>query len=153
MINWPEIVQESFWPYTIQLAININSCTPTAPGLSPTEILSGVNNHVNLLHNRPYGCPVFVLEPSLWQNHKIPKWKPRSRVGLYIENAPDHPSSLPLVYSTTIGLVSPPFTIVFNDMFSTVTCLHTNRIPSNWPELCINSSTFYVDEDFTNTDF
>jgi hypothetical protein len=28
MINWPEIIQESFWPYAIQLAVDIHNSTP-----------------------------------------------------------------------------------------------------------------------------
>jgi hypothetical protein len=29
MIHWPEIIQESFWPYAIQLAVDIHNSTPT----------------------------------------------------------------------------------------------------------------------------
>jgi hypothetical protein len=60
---------------------------------------------------------------------------------------------VPLVYSTTTGLVSPQYHVVFDDKFTTVKCLHTNQLPSNWPILFNTSSTFYVDEDFTKTNF
>jgi hypothetical protein len=32
-------------------------------------------------------------------------------------------------------------------------CLHTNQIPSKWPELFNTSPSFYVYEDFTKTNF
>jgi len=60
---------------------------------------------------------------------------------------------IPIVYSTTIGLISPQFHVVFDDKFSTVKCLHNNKVPSNWPELFNIASTFYVDEDFSKTNF
>jgi hypothetical protein len=154
MIHWPEIIQESFWPYAIQLAVDIHNSTPTASGLTPMEIFSGFKSHTSTLSNfHPFGCPIFVLEPSLRQNHKIPRWKPRSRVGVYLGHSPTHASTVPLVYSTTTGLVSPQFHVVFDDKFATVKCLHTNQLPTNWPDLFNTSSTFYVDEDFTKTNF
>jgi hypothetical protein len=154
LIHWPEIIQESFWPYAIQLAVDIHNSTPTASGLTPMEIFSGTKSHTPTLHNfHPFGCPIFVLEPSLRQNHKIPRWKPRSRIGVYLGHSPIHASSVPLVYSTTTGLISPLFHVVFDDKFTTVKCLHTNQLPSNWPVLFNTSSTFYVDEDFTKTNF
>jgi hypothetical protein len=63
----------------------------------------------------------------------------------------EHASSVPLVLSTTTGLVSPQFHVVFDDHFSTTTSLHTNTIPSNWSHLLSNSSLSFVDEDFTHT--
>jgi hypothetical protein len=154
MIPWPEIIQESFWPFEIQLAIDIHNSTPSDSGVTPLEIFSDTKNHNNpLLHMHLFGCPIFVLEPTLCQNHKIPRWKPRLRVGVYLGHSPDHASSLPLVYSTTTGLVSPQFHVVFDDKFSTVKCLHTDQIPTNWPDLFNNSSTLCVDKDFSKTNF
>ncbi len=66
---------------------------------------------------------------------------------------PHHASTIPLVFSTTTGLVSPQFHVVFDDKFTTVKCLHNNQLPSNWPFLFNNSATFYVDSDFTKTTF
>jgi len=154
MIHWPEIIKESFWPYAIQLAVDIHNSTPTDSGLSPLEIFSGTTSSSNPLVNfHPFGCPIFVLEPTLHQNHKIPKWKPRLRMGVYLGHSPDHALSIPLVFSTTTGLVSPQFHLVYDDTFSTVNCLHDNKIPSNCPELFKTALTFYVDEDFNKTNF
>jgi len=74
MISWPEIVSEQLWPFAQQLAVDLHNNTPGASGLSPLEIFSG-----------------------LQQGHKIPHWKPRSRVGVYLGFSPNHASSVPLV--------------------------------------------------------
>ncbi len=55
--------------------------------------------------------------------------------------------------STTTGLVSPQFHIIFDDHFTTTSCLCTNQLPSNWDNLLTTSSTRYVDEDFSLTPF
>ncbi len=133
MIHWPEIIRESFWPFAVQLAIDIHNSTPGPSGLTPTKIFSGVKEFTKLTDFHTFGCPLFVLEPSLCQNHKIPKWKPSSRVSIYLGNSPHHASNVPLVFSfsTSTGLVSPQFHVVFDDKFTTVNCLHTNQLPTN----------------------
>jgi hypothetical protein len=151
ILHWPDIIQESLWPFAVKLAIDIHNSTPTPSGLCPLEIFSGHKNiHPNNRSNfHTFGCPIFVLDPSLRQNHKIPKWKPRSRVGVYLGQSSEHASSVPLVLSTTTDLVSPQFHVVFDDKFSTVDCLHSNKLPANWANLFTTSSVIYVDEDFT----
>jgi hypothetical protein len=42
MIHWPEIIQESFWPFVIQLVVDIHNSTPNYSGLFPLEIFSGI---------------------------------------------------------------------------------------------------------------
>jgi hypothetical protein len=85
------------------------------------------------------------------QNHKIPRWKPRSIVGVYLGFSPDHASSVPLVLSTTTGLVSPQYHVVFDDNFTTTTSFKNNQLPTNWNDLFNSTATVYVDEDFSST--
>jgi hypothetical protein len=122
-------------------------------GLTPEEIFTGIKGCNHLADFHPFGCPVFVLDPMLQQGHKIPRWKPRSRVVVYLGLSPEHASSVPLVLSTSTGLVSPQFHIVFDDYFSTTKCLHTNQIPPNWSTLLTTSCTKYVDDVFDSTNF
>ena len=70
----------------------------TASGLTPMEIFSShKNSTTNVLSNiHTFGCPIFVLEPSFHQNHKIPPWKLRSHVGVYLGHSPEHASFVPL---------------------------------------------------------
>jgi hypothetical protein len=153
IINWPEIIQESYWPYAIHLAVAIHNNTPGASSLTPTEILSGSKHPCRLSDFHPFGCPIFVLDPRLQQGQKIPKWQPRSRLGVYLGPSPHHASNVPLVLSTTTGLVSPQFHVGFDDTFSTISSLHTNKLPDHWPNLFQTSTTSFVDEDYTKTNF
>jgi hypothetical protein len=135
--------------FSLQLAVDLHNNTPGPSGLTPTKIFTGIKSHTNrLLDFHPFGCPIFVLDPTLQQGHKLPRWKPRSCVGMYLGHSPLHASSIPLVLSTTTGLVSPQFHVVYDDHFTTTTCLATNTLPENWKHLLATSSTNYVDDDF-----
>jgi hypothetical protein len=152
MISWPGIIQEQLWPFALCLAVDIHNSTPGPSSLTPEEI-SGIKGCNWLSDFHPFGCPVFVLDPSLHQGHKIPCWWPCSRVSIYLGLSPEHASSIPLVLSTTSGLVSPQFHVVFDDEFTTTNCLHTNLLPSKWPTLLSTSSAKYVDDDFDSSFF
>jgi len=145
---WPDIITEDLWPFALKLAVDIHNSTPGTSGLSPDEIFSGQKCTRNRLADfHTFGCPVFVLEASLQDGHKLPKWKPRSRMAVYLGLSPNHATTVPLVLNTTTGLVSPQYHLVFDDNFTTVDCMKSDQIPSNWPNLFKTSSTNYLDED------
>ncbi len=148
MISWPDIITETLWPYALRLAVDLHNSTPGVSGLTPEEIFTGSKQRNRLGDFHPFGCPIFVLDPSLQQGYKVPRWKPRSRIGVYLGFSPYHASSIPLVLSTTTGLVSPQFHVVYDDYFSTTKCLETNVLPTNWSNLLETSSFKYVDDDF-----
>jgi len=145
---WPEIITEDLWPFALKLAVDIHNSTPGLSGLSPDEIFSGQKSTKNRLADfHTFGCPVFVLEASLQDGHKLPKWKPRSRLAVYLGLSPNHATSVPLVLNTSTGLVSPQYHLVFDDLFSTTNCLQTDKLPTHWLDLFKNSSENYLDED------
>ncbi len=148
MMHWPELITETLWPYALRLAVDLHNHTPGVSGLTPEEIFTGIKHRNRLADFHSFGCPIFVLDPTLQQGHKIPRWKPRSRVGIYLGFSPDHASSVPLVLSTTTGLVSPQFHVVYDDYFTTTKCLQTNTLPSNWTTLLETSHNKYVDDNF-----
>jgi len=153
MLCWLDITTESYWLFAIQLAVDLNNSTPGDSKLTPLEIFSGTKGNSTLSNIHHFGCPIFVLDPSLHQNNKIPTWKPIPRVGVYLGYSPHHASTIPLVYSPTIELVSPQYHVIFDDKFTTVNCLHTNNIPTHWPYLFNTSAISHVDNDFTKTSF
>ena len=76
-ILWPEIISDELWPFALKLAVDVHNATPGDSGLSPMEIFTGQkSSQCRLRDFHPFGCPVFVLEASLQNGHKIPKWKP-----------------------------------------------------------------------------
>jgi len=74
-------------------------------------------------------------------------------MGVYLGSSPNHASSVPLVLSTTTGLVSPQFHVVFDDNFTTTHCLKSNELPSNWSTLLQSSSYKLSDDDFNTAAF
>jgi hypothetical protein len=73
MLSWPDIIQENLWPFAMQLAADVHNSTPTLSGLTPEEIFTGVKGRNRLQDFHTFGCPIFVLDPSLQQGHKIPR--------------------------------------------------------------------------------
>jgi transposase InsO family protein len=87
---WPDVITEDLWPFALKLAVDIHNSAPTISGLSPDEIFSGHKSTKNRFRDyHPFGCPVFVLEASLQDGHRIAKGKPRSRMGIYLGNLPN----------------------------------------------------------------
>jgi hypothetical protein len=74
-------------------------------------------------------------------------------MGVYLGSSPNHASSVPLVLSTTTGLVSPQFHVVFDDNFTTTHCLKSNELPSNCSTLLQSSSCKLSDDDFNTAAF
>ncbi len=153
MISWPDIITEQLWSYTLCLAVDLHNTTPGPSGLTPEEIFTGLKNCNRFSEFHPFGCPIFILNPSFQQGNKVPRWKPRSQVGIYLGFSPNHAFSIPLVLSTTTGLVSPQFHVVFNDHFPTMDCLKTNKLPTHWSTLLTTSTSKLVDNDFNSTKF
>ena len=67
-----------------------------------------------------WGCPVYVLNPSLQSGNKIPRWEPRSKRGVFWGLSTVHSSDVPQVLNLTTGSITTQFQVVFDDLFSTV---------------------------------
>ena len=77
--------------------------------------------NVQLKHYHTFGCPVYILDSRLQSNPKgVPKWEPRSRLGIYVGHSPAHAGSVALVLNPKTGLVSPQYHVHFDDFFETV---------------------------------
>jgi hypothetical protein len=146
--HWPDAISEDLWPFAMKLAVDIHNSTPGISGLSPDEIFSGNKSTKSKFKDfHSFGGPVFVLEASLQDGHRIPKWKLRSRMAIYLGSSPDHATTVPLVLNPNTGLVSPQYHLVFDDHFSTTDCLAMDKIPTTWPDLFKKSSVNYLDQD------
>ena len=73
----------------------------------------------------------------------IPKWDPRARMGIYVGRSPSHASNVGLILNPRTGHVSPQFHVVYDDNFTTVPYLRTNKVPPHWAQLIEESSNFY----------
>lgn len=122
---WPQALDYAVWVYNRMPAINT--------GISPLELWTQTRNTSNELRRaHVFGCPIYVLDPALQDGNKIPKWTPRSRLGLFVGFSPHHSSLVPLVLNTTTGKISPQFHVVFDDDFNTVPSPGATLPPPQW---------------------
>ena len=76
---------------------------------------------MNLKDEHPCGCPIYVLGHRLQGvTGGMPKWEPRSCLGIYLGRSPFHASSVTLVLNPCNGHVSPQYHVAFNNNSSTV---------------------------------
>ena len=95
VLHWPQQAKENLWPFAVDHAIFIWNNLPSKDiKLCPLEILSNTlfPNHHHLQRTHVFGCPVYVLDPRIQDNQKIPKWSMRSRRGIYLGISKEHSS-------------------------------------------------------------
>ena len=96
----------------------LNNVLPTGEeGESKLELFSGIRVGSNMKNLHTFGCPVFALQNALAAGHLIPRWNPRSCIGLNLGPSPTHARNVYLVLSLSMGLVSPQFHCRFDDFF------------------------------------
>ena len=72
--------------------------------------------NVQVKHYHTFGCPVYILDSRLQTNPRgVPKWEPRSILGIYVGHSPAHAGSFGVVLNPKTGLVSPQFHVVYDD--------------------------------------
>ena len=97
-------------------------------GVSLNEVWSQTrSSNDNLRQAHVWGCPVYVLEAELQYDKKTPQWDPRAHLGMFVGFSPVHSSLVLLVLNVWTGKISPQYHIVFNDKFSTVNSLPSNK--------------------------
>ena len=112
----------SLWPFAVRHAVWLHNRLPNQrTGITPLELLrKEKDDHRDLLRSKTFGCPVYVLDPSLANDKKIPKWNRRARMGQFLGLSEHHSSLVPLVRHLKTGHVSPQYHIVSDDLFETV---------------------------------
>ena len=116
-----------------------NSIPRSRNGLTPYELFTSIKqpSHEGLTRTRVWGCPVYVLDPKLQDGKKLPKWKKRSRLGMYVGNSPQHHNAVGLILNLQTGYVSPQYHVVYDEHFSSVLGLGVEEVfaPEEWDKL------------------
>ena len=108
MNKWRKMVIINLWPYAMRHANDEANATPRkGQELSPLELFSGVQIAPKLRHFHAFGCPTYVLDNALRSGQEAPKWKERSRLGVYLGPSPNHTRYMALVLNPRTGHVSP----------------------------------------------
>ena len=123
LLHWPEQFNESHWGFAMSQAVFLWNHLPRQDTkLSPIELFSSLKlrDHNALLRARVWGCPTWVLDPVLQDGKKIPKFKPRSRLGVNLGYSTDHHSTVNRILNPRTGHVSAQFHTVYDESFKTV---------------------------------
>ena len=134
MSRWPKCATTALWPYALLMANETCNIAPPLQHplrLSPLQAFSNSNIHISHKHYKPFGCPVYVLDPDLQNSNPCHKWKPRSRPGVYLGHSPLHNRNVALVLNIDTGRVSPQFHVKFDRRFHTVI---QHPIESHWQD-------------------
>ena len=123
LVHWPAQFDAALWPFALEHAVHIwNNLPKERGGLTPNELFAGIKEPMNdaILRSRTWGCPVYVLDPKLQDGKKLPKWRPRSRLGMYLGVSPGHSTTVGRVLNIDTGYVSPQYHVVFDELYHTV---------------------------------
>ena len=154
-LYWPDSIQENLWPFALDHAVYLWNNLPNADtGLTPTEIFTqtrlDASKHLARMH--VWGCPAYVLHPTLQDGKKIPKWRPRARRGQFLGYSKNHSSTVGLIQNLRTGNISPQYHVVYDDHYYTVTSVHNmtiNDLTSEspfWTELVRLNSENYLED-------
>ena len=131
MHHWPDVITAELWPYPIKMVVDVHNNSPSAHGLSPVELFTGVKRRANLNLMHPFGCPAFVLDKAICNGGRTPKWDLRSERGVYLGLSPDHASNVGLIFNPTTRHVSPQYHVVYDDDFTSV----VHQSAPTWPKI------------------
>jgi len=154
--SWPDVASIKLWPQAVDYAVWVFNHLPNLEvGVSPNELWSRTRFPTNSLGRaHVFGCPVYVLDPKLQDGHKIPKWDPRARLGMFVGFSPLHSSLVPLVLNILTGKISPQYHVVFDDKFETVPSLPLGEsLQQQWNHILTFPRECYLDVDVDHNGF
>ncbi|MGL6008734.1 MAG: hypothetical protein ACRC1D_04685 [Culicoidibacterales bacterium] len=143
----PEYISTILWPFAVKCYEDrMNHLVHRSDNRTPFETLTDLDPMpFNFSKFHTFGCPCYVLDHRLQSGTgMIPKWEPRSRMGIYVGRSPSHASNVGLILNPRTGLVSPQFHVVYDDDFTTVPYLRTTTVPPHWAALVEASSHIEV---------
>ena len=154
MKMWPEAISLSFWPFALKYASDRhNKLAIDSLGYTPLERFSRTRSQIVPERFHTWGCPVFVLDARNQSGIvSVPKWEPRSRMGVNLGFSPVHSSDVALVFNPSTGFVSPQYHLVFDDDFSTLEYVRKQVHPPHWSILVEQSSHRATVNDFSIND-
>ena len=142
----------SLWSFAVDYAAWLYNRIPQRlSGITPLEMITSTkSDHRDLLRSHVWGCPVYVLEPTLQDGKKLPKWNRRARMGQFLGFSRQHSSTVAMVQNLHTGYVSPQYHVVFDDNFQTV--FHDGKSSEELDKICnqlfVESRDCYVEEEY-----
>ena len=123
LLHWTEngVDDLTIWSFAVKHSVWVFNRVPNQEsGISPMEILTKTKSiYRELRRSHVWECPVFVLEAKLKNDHKLPKWDRRSRMGEFLGFSDKHSTLVATVRNLKTGYISSQYHVVFDDMFET----------------------------------
>ena len=140
LIHWPTEFKADLWPFAMEHAVYLwNHLPKESTGLSPFEHFTSQKQHHDdiITRSKVLFCPVYVLDPTLQDGKRLPKWTKRSRLGMCLGNSQQHSTHIGRILNLTTGAVSPQCHVVCDECFSSVHGFLTNEVfdQAEWDEL------------------
>jgi hypothetical protein len=153
-LNWGEDGSDdiTLWSFAVDHAAWLYNRIPQRfSGITPLEMVTQCkSDHRELMRAHVWGCPVYVLEASLQDGKKLPKWNKRARMGQFLGFSREHSSTVALVRNLHTGHVSPQYHVVFDDKFETVfnDGKSSEELDKICAELFVSSRELFVEEEY-----
>lgn len=153
-MHWSErgVDDIALWGFAVKHATWLYNRIPNRyTGVTPLELLTKTKaDHRDLSRTHVWGCPVYVLDPALQDNKKIPKWNKRARQAQFVGFSEQHSSLVAKVRHLVTGHISPQYHVVFDDLFQTVfnDAQHDEVTDAICKELFEDSRDIYVEPEY-----
>ena len=152
VIHNPTEMQTDLWPFAMKYAVWLwNRMPKQSSGLSPDEIFyNAKSDHEELRQAKVWGCPAYVLDPTLQDGKSLPRWNPRSKLGQFLGRSDVHSSNVGMIRNLQTGKVTPQFHVVYDNHFTTVkseTNVDDIPIPDGFENLMKFSRERHFDDD------
>ena len=69
---------------------------------------------------KTWGCPTYVLDSTLQDGKKLPKWDPRIRREQYMGRSLNHARSISLIRNLDTWFILPQFHVIYDHQLQTV---------------------------------
>ena len=122
------------WSFAVLYAVNIWNHSPSQTRKCPLSA-SSTYSSPSLDHFHPFGCPVYILNRSLADGNSIPRWHPRSHLGIYLGRSPNHAKDVSLVLDLNTNYIFAKYHIIYDNKFETIT--NSNNNNNIWTTLFI----------------
>ena len=151
---WKNDIASNLWTIDTRYATYNYNRMPNAEEIAPADLFTRTKFHHNLEDVHMWGCPAYVLDNTLQQVRKIPKWKPQSHHSIFVGFIPNHSSGVPLILNPATGHIPPKFHGFFDDSFGTVLSIYPEEEPpSFWNEFDIGDFPHSVSLDDNSQDY
>jgi len=119
-------VTPDLWPFAVLYAVDIWNHSPSQTKECPLSA-SSTSSSPSLDHFHPFGCPVYILNRSLADGNSIPRWQPRSHLGIYLGRSPNHAKDVSLILDLTTNYISAKYHIIYDNKVETTTNSNNNN--------------------------